>query len=101
MKKKRSIIKKGIKVVGCLLGGVVLGQCTRMAAGLTMCDIAVGKEYYKFKTNPDVYKVKRGLLGKKENVTINPLNFSLHKYSGNKLPINKKTICLKKGVTIL
>ena len=99
--KKRSIFKKGIKVLGCLAGGVVLGQCTRMAAGMTMNDIAIGREYYKYKTNPDVYQVKRGIFGKRENVVINPLNFSLHKYNGNKVPLNKKVICLKKGASII
>ena len=97
-KKVGHAVGNTVKVVVATVAAVATAEAAFVGAEMMQNDAALVKNCVAYKVKPESrtpYKVKKGMFGKTEVVTINPLNGKMDKYSGSKKPVNKKAIKVK------
>lgn len=91
-----NVIKKiGVTTVS-VIGAAVVGESLFNGAVCLSNDVHTAVNITKQVINPDPVLVKKGMFGKKQVVTYNPVTNKVKPYNGKKNPINKKPVKLAK-----
>ena len=97
IKNMNMLVLNGAKVVIALAGALAVAEAGVMGADAACKDAKAAGACIKHAVDPTPVKVKMpGVFGKNRVVKINPVTGQMKDYTGDKEPVNKKPIKLRK-----
>lgn len=85
-----------VKAIVSVVGGAIIGELGFLGGSMLVDDLDATARTVKGAVAPEPVKVKTGMFGKTQVVTYNPLTDKVKPYNGDKEPVNKKAVKLKK-----
>lgn len=94
-KKVTKVITDSAKIGVAVVAALATAELGYLGMNMFENDVELTKNCIKHKIDPEPIYVKKGMFGKKEVKTINPVTGNIEKYNGKKMPKTNKIYKIK------